>query len=148
MDVVYHLAKIQIFKQITTDVGGDIDDEGLFIILQRYKFSSKSQPPIFSHEPSKRCLSSCKDTNFQANHNGLGLEDGVGAVVYHLAKIQIFKQITTSGAELSGMDLLFIILQRYKFSSKSQHVANMVPRFLSCLSSCKDTNFQANHNIL
>ena len=68
-----------------------------------------------------RCLLSCKDTNFKANHN-----QRVYTVVYahgvcYLAKIRILKQITT-----------------------------FTDCFISnkwCLLSCKDTNFKANHNL-
>ncbi|MCQ2274441.1 MAG: hypothetical protein MJZ86_06565, partial [Bacteroidales bacterium] len=42
--------------------------------------------------------------------------------VYHLAKIQIFKQITTLSLPSTAPAKLFIILQRYKFSSKSQQL--------------------------
>ena len=42
--------------------------------------------------------------------------------------------------------LLFAILQKYDFSSKSQPLCNMIALGLSCLRYCKSTIFQANHN--
>ena len=41
--VVCDTAKVRFFKQITTDITNDIISLGLFAILQKYDFSSKSQ---------------------------------------------------------------------------------------------------------
>ena len=41
---------------------------------------------------------------------------------------------------------LFAILQKYDFSSKSQHTLNAIHLYKSCLRYCKSTIFQANHN--
>ena len=67
---VCYLAKIRILKQITTDIYFD-------------KFAL-------------RCLLSCKDTNFKANHNHSFDEYQNVQGVCYLAKIRILKQITTS----------------------------------------------------
>ena len=94
-----------------------------------------------------RCLRYCKSTIFQANHN---------------RNANRFEQIS-----------LFAILQKYDFSSKSQHiVCNVHAAFVvcdtakvrffkqittqgmngypkgSCLRYCKSTIFQANHNTI
>ena len=91
---VCYLAKIRILKQITTT---------------RYNYLER-----------QRCLLSCKDTNFKANHNEeAGLNPALIGVCY-LAKIRILKQITTRSSLMS--------------------------KFKRCLLSCKDTNFKANHN--
>ena len=37
-------AKVRFFKQITTDALNSIKGNSLFVILQKYDFSSKSQP--------------------------------------------------------------------------------------------------------
>ena len=92
--VVSTTAKILIFKQITTS-------------LQRF-----SLPPC--------CFNYCKDTNFQANHNGLSYTDKETFVVSTTAKILIFKQITTLDSCLSSAEALFQLLQIYEFLSKSQ----------------------------
>ena len=94
---------------------------------------------------SESCLRYCKSTIFQANHN------------YHY--------------KYRGYMLLFAILQKYDFSSKSQQsscqlfqssvvcdtakvrffkqittTTLMLVLFVGCLRYCKSTIFQANHN--
>ena len=68
----------------------------LFAILQKYDFSSKSQRDGCFGFGVNSCLRYCKSTIFQANHN-MSLRG-----VYEF--------------------LLFAILQKYDFSSKSQQV--------------------------
>ncbi len=92
--VVVATAKVQIFKQITTHQPEHRLVFRLLLLPQRYKFSSKSQP---GHHRPCRLL-----------------------VVVATAKVQIFKQITTS-------IVTFLLMQ-------------------SCCCSRKGTNFQANHN--
>ena len=65
------------------------------MILQRYTFGSKSQHAVLYSEY-------------------LG-------VAYDIAKIYIWKQITTLFIESGIYLLLLMILQRYTFGSKSQH---------------------------
>jgi len=94
--VVVATAKVQIFKQITTD---------MCLIKSLVG-----------------CCCYRKGTNFQANHNGeSGLVCGV-AVVVATAKVQIFKQITTILCWFGEFKVLLLLPQRYKFSSKSQQV--------------------------
>ena len=114
--------------------------------MQRYKFESKSQlsgyivdtisvvsvyakiqiwKQITTHRHMETYLSGCKrickDTNLKANHNNVASEIYADKVVSVYAKIQIWKQITTtSGAPASGQ---------------------------SCKRICKDTNLKANHNV-
>ena len=64
------------------------------MILQRYTFGSKSQPLLVKPP----CLK----------------------VVYDIAKIYIWKQITTRFTAKRCKSKLFMILQRYTFGSKSQ----------------------------
>ena len=92
----------------------------LFAILQKYDFSSKSQQLTIIGERSTSCLRYCKSTIFQANHN---------CPCWCLAAC-----------------VLFAILQKYDFSSKSQHVIKFKNMQVSCLRYCKSTIFQANHN--
>ena len=68
--VAYDIAKIYIWKQITTDGTLAKIQVKLLMILQRYTFGSKSQRGIVSPD--------------------------TGAVAYDIAKIYIWKQITTS----------------------------------------------------
>ena len=92
----------------------------MFVILQKYDFSSKSQRRALVAELLTRCLWYCKSTIFQANHNTmmifcLKLKD-----VCDTAKVRFFKQITTISVISLRNLMMFVILQKYDFSSKSQ----------------------------
>ena len=67
--VAYDIAKIYIWKQITTSCLNEKTSALLLMILQRYTFGSKSQPT--------------------------GVGKSHAAVAYDIAKIYIWKQITT-----------------------------------------------------
>ena len=116
--------------------------------LQRYKFSSKSQQCLLTVAACYRCVLPCKGTNFQANHNRVETKYGVHDDVFYLAKVQIFKQITTIGEIAVTFSVMCFTLQRYKFSSKSQRVLVECHEVLGCVLPCKGTNFQANHNYI
>ena len=94
--VVVATTKVQIFKQITTGVPSLINRHALLLLPQRYKFSSKSQPKSNLRFVRYSCCCYHKGTNFQANHNI------ISRTVY--------------------FSLLLLLPQRYKFSSKSQHL--------------------------
>ena len=139
-------AKVRFFKQITTSPVVLAKREALFAILQKYDSSSKSQPHCTFPSKEPRCLRYCKSTIFQANHNSTRWRAMPTAVVCDTAKVRFFKQITTyNGTELSDY-MLFAILQKYDFSSKSQLRNHLQTRPTSCLRYCKSTIFQANHN--
>ena len=93
---------------------------GLFAILQKYEFSSKSQRKAVRCETCDRCLRYCKSTSFQANHNDQFKKDKDKPVVCDTAKVRVFKQITTVDYNGTELTELFAILQKYEFSSKSQ----------------------------
>ena len=120
VSVAYDIAKIYIWKQITTE---DV---------------------VYTNIES--CLWYCKDIHLEANHNPYPVYSYPGCVAYDIAKIYIWKQITTpnKGVQLSNSCLwyckdihleanhnsfkntsmtvqLLMILQRYTFGSKSQH---------------------------
>ena len=143
--VVCDTAKVRFFKQITTSTSTSNIINGclryckstifqanhnniicivciiqLFAILQKYDFSSKSQRPVMLLRQVARCLRYCKSTIFQANHN--------------------------NSKNLSYNDVLFAILQKYDFSSKSQLINLHLYPIGRCLRYCKSTIFQANHN--
>ena len=113
----------------------------------------------------------CKSTSFQANHNIVINKQHNRHVVCDTAKVRVFKQITTEFVRKCTQRQLFAILQKYEFSSKSQHLrqnlaANSVvcdtakvrvfkqittrisqgTLITCCLRYCKSTSFQANHN--
>ena len=106
---------------------------GLFAILQKYDFSSKSQHQLKEELDKKSCLRYCKSTIFQANHNGIVAVFSGAPVVCDTAKVRFFKQITTGVEDIPGLNPLFAILQKYDFSSKSQHeVGNYVSQGVVC----------------
>ena len=118
----------------------------LLLILQRYEFSSKSQR--LSPEVSVKwcCCWYYKGTNFQANHNRCTNGSLILTVVADTTKVRIFKQITTAKQLSWQLCKLLLILQRYEFSSKSQHVVLVYVFAFGCCWYYKGTNFQANHN--
>ena len=118
----------------------------LFAILQKYEFSSKSQLRGQFRTATHRCLRYCKSTSFQANHNALQGCAALAIVVCDTAKVRVFKQITTINTTIQPKPLLFAILQKYEFSSKSQQKPPSQRSPLCCLRYCKSTSFQANHN--
>ena len=143
----------------------------MFAILQKYDFSSKSQPSKAMRMTGQRCLRYCKSTIFQANHNTSSTKSLNKVVVCDTAKVRFFKQITTFSCKATIVFVLFAILQKYDFSSKSQPelstsltrivvcdtakvrffkqittTSHPQPLFICCLRYCKSTIFQANHN--
>ena len=120
--VVVATAKVQIFKQITTTFRLCPQPDQLLLLPQRYKFSSKSQLYGVVAPEDASCCCYRKGTNFQANHNTWRRYGRRNCVVVATAKVQIFKQITTS-----------------------LHCDNI---FSGCCCYRKGTNFQANHNLL
>ena len=119
-EVVCDTAKVRFFKQITT----------------RFKLFS-----LFFC-----CLRYCKSTIFQANHNRAVRRVLQLPVVCDTAKVRFFKQITTLHRQHARLVLLFAILQKYDFSSKSQPFIRELSAKRRCLRYCKSTIFQANHN--
>ena len=119
-NVVLDTTKVQIFKQITTP-------------FNRFCFN-------------QCCFRYHKGTDFQANHNTLLLLTLMVFVVLDTTKVQIFKQITTEPIQDFKKRKLFQIPQRYRFSSKSQHVLCTYFPQVSCFRYHKGTDFQANHN--
>ena len=87
-------AKVRFFKQITTSTTGLSYITKMFVILQKYDFSSKSQ---------------------HIDRQGVACPD-----VCDTAKVRFFKQITTCGEDVRAHSPMFVILQKYDFSSKSQ----------------------------
>ena len=110
----------------------------LLMILQRYTFGSKSQLEFIYDFYTFRCLWYCKDIHLEANHNcniiGITLENAA----YDIAKIYIWKQITTIMQGASVYPKLLMILQRYTFGSKSQQTEYNTAVLRGCLWYCKD----------
>ena len=144
--VVCDTAKVRFFKQITTHMVRILTLQALFAILQKYDFSSKSQLFLWSETTRHGCLRYCKSTIFQANHNSNVILQNYNDVVCDTAKVRFFKQITTYNHSILIIVMLFAILQKYDFSSKSQLVSTKMAKNSGCLRYCKSTIFQANHN--
>ena len=120
--VAYDIAKIYIWKQITTDVLILYHFSMLLMILQRYTFGSKSQLRGGAGMSLACCLWYCKDIHLEANHNFNIPFIMSWNVAYDIAKIYIWKQITTPMTVAEQRALLLMILQRYTFGSKSQRL--------------------------
>ena len=145
----------------------------MFVILQKYDFSSKSQPQILRRENFSRCLWYCKSTIFQANHNRSCSERSDRFDVCDTAKVRFFKQITTANGvysttlwclwyckstifqanhnslslhQAAGLDVCDTAKVRFL-----KQITTLLPLFcvfVRCLWYCKSTIFQANHNTL
>ena len=122
LSAVCDTAKVRFFKQITTIEVIYHSLLQLFVILQKYDFSSKSQPNLKYRNWLKGCLWYCKSTIFQANHNSHIMMDSSTYAVCDTAKVRFFKQITTNSTKSLWLFWLFVILQKYDFSSKSQQL--------------------------
>ena len=141
-------AKVRFFKQITTLYWFLLLIRWMFVILQKYDFSSKSQQIHVQNVTLQWCLWYCKSTIFQANHNTTAESLKRRLDVCDTAKVRFFKQITTCYSMCLGIILMFVILQKYDFSSKSQQGTSSMSYMARCLWYCKSTIFQANHNII
>ena len=114
-------AKIHILKQFTTQAQNGHELEWLCLLLQRYTFWSNSQLLLICGLSGSYCACYCKDTHFEAIHNRF---------------LGWFFQLQ-----------LCLLLQRYTFWSNSQLQESPLMFFLYCACYCKDTHFEAIHNI-
>ena len=119
----------------------------LFVLLQRYTFWSNSQRWIKIITNSSSCLYYCKDTLFEAIHNRQWVAIRRKEVVCITAKIHFLKQFTTNRVLRCLASLLFVLLQRYTFWSNSQPLRDNLVLAKGCLYYCKDTLFEAIHNV-
>ena len=138
--------KSTIFQANHNSSSNSLVSSGLFVILQKYDFSSKSQRSCLPSRNCVSCLWYCKSTIFQANYNNHGRGWSMSLVVCDTAKVRFFKQITTGIKRTENEQTLFVILQKYDFSSKSQLMRLKANLTAGCLWYCKSTIFQANHN--
>ena len=144
--VVVATAKVQIFKQITTVSCLAVMTRWLLLLPQRYKFSSKSQQCHLLLGLQCCCCCYRKGTNFQANHNNSTTFEIGNIVVVATAKVQIFKQITTSLHWDCNSKCCCCYRKGTNF--QANHNSNHVSKSSSSCCCCyrKGTNFQANHN--
>ena len=104
---VFNMSKIQTWKRITTVANDYRFVDQLYLICQRYKLESESQRMVFWHFSS--------------------------IAVFNMSKIQTWKRITTSISMLELMTKLYLICQRYKLESESQHDVGTEPSVVSCI---------------
>ena len=104
---VFNMSKIQIWKRITTPSFFGEKRCLLYLICQRYKFESESQR-IFNNSI-------------------------IRGAVFNMSKIQIWKRITTGIVILGIRFVLYLICQRYKFESESQHICYLHWRCFRCI---------------
>ena len=119
---------------------------GLFQIPQRYRFSSKSQHIFIVSLFFLSCFRYHKGTDFQANHNirTVSSSSDKGCFRYH--KGTDFQANHNRLRLANSFCTLFQIPQRYRFSSKSQHLGTELLADIGCFRYHKGTDFQANHN--
>ena len=146
--IVLATAKIHILKQFTTAALKTIPAATLCLLLQRYTFWSNSQRSGYFYGCRCYCACYCKDTHFEAIHNRLLFVVQSRVIVLATAKIHILKQFTTTSVVFFLLSLLCLLLQRYTFWSNSQHTCISETLHLNCACYCKDTHFEAIHNIL
>ena len=107
LSAVFNMSKIQIWKRITTRTWHVLVWCWLYLICQRYKFESESQ------------------------HFLQGLLGWLA--VFNMSKIQIWKRITTPPLVYTVWIQLYLICQRYKFESESQHTCCLHWRCFRCI---------------
>ena len=95
-----------------------MEQTGLFRILQKYKFESKSQLKSRNIQTPSGCLGYYKNTNLKANHN--------------------------YPKRSSLAHVLFRILQKYKFESKSQLPCWWATVTMGCLGYYQNTDLGLN----
>ena len=139
------MSKIQIWKRITTIVFLGSGSLLLYLICQRYKFESESQPSpaislnllaVFNMSKIqiwKRITTAvslsivamtlyliCQRYKFESESQQPEDTRPWKNAVFNMSKIQIWKRITTVAAPVRFHQVLYLICQRYKFESESQ----------------------------
>ena len=93
-NAVFHCAKLQFWKQITTARSVSARTQTLYFTALNYNFESKSQR--------------------------IGCDRSAGLAVFHCAKLQFWKQITTDAKGSVVFAELYFTALNYNFESKSQ----------------------------
>ena len=147
------MSKIQTWKRITTPYLDSVLIEELYLICQRYKLESESQPTAISVENGKAVFNMSKIqtwkriTTLEPYHRSALLlylicqryklesesqQDFIGfhisCAVFNMSKIQTWKRITTILCLYSFGEMLYLICQRYKLESESQQSDHFVDK--------------------
>ena len=104
---VFNMSKIQTWKRITTYYILFFKPFLLYLICQRYKLESESQPIDFSRSLRR--------------------------AVFNMSKIQTWKRITTYQKTIYMATTLYLICQRYKLESESQPTAATRDPYSCCI---------------
>ena len=134
------------FKQFTTPTWKYQKSSTVFMMVQRWRISSNSQPGLVYQGNELRCLWWFKDEEFQAIHNKIATFNFPRSGVYDGSKMKNFKQFTTASTMQKVAALVFMMVQRWRISSNSQPHRLMIASFIGCLWWFKDEEFQAIHN--
>ena len=143
--VVVATAKVQIFKQITTLKWRYRTSSGLLLLPQRYKFSSKSQPEIVLCSLLLVVVATAKVQIFKQITTG-DIVDGVVPVLLLLP--QRYKFSSKSQQRFSYRRRIPVVVATAKVQIFKQITTSFADTELntSCCCYRKGTNFQANHN--
>ena len=117
---VFNMSKIQIWKRITTGQKHAVLRPELYLICQRYKFESESQPALPLVRSRSLLYLICQRYKFESESQHPYVLYVTYDAVFNMSKIQIWKRITTPGFRSSSKRELYLICQRYKFESESQ----------------------------
>ena len=139
------MSKIQIWKRVTTYNLFKWFMFELYLICQRYKFESESQPysfslqsycavfnmskiqiwkrittPLLGYQIQVVLYLICQRYKFESESQRSPLTSTWNRAVFNMSKIQIWKRITTCDFIVYNPFELYLICQRYKFESESQ----------------------------
>ena len=155
---VFNKSKIQIWERITTIFVIHGYCVMLYLISQRYKFESESQPwrrnsfaiaAVFNKSkiqiweritttkpceaPEGRLYLISQRYKFESESQLSIVTSFADSAVFNKSKIQIWERITTGIALSRTYSLLYLISQRYKFESESQLETFHGERYLRCI---------------
>ena len=122
--IVSSHTKIQIWKQFTTTIRNQIRASLLWVLTQKYKFESNSQPNLSAKSLYSYCEFSHKNTNLKAIHNFVRYYRKEWAIVSSHTKIQIWKQFTTVNWNILFTWSLWVLTQKYKFETLFEYTWN------------------------
>ena len=139
---VYDGSKMKNFKQFTTSYLFPYYSFMVFMMVQRWRISSNSQPYWLSKAEQKGCLWWFKDEEFQAIHNRSGCDSRRTYGVYDGSKMKNFKQFTTIFGWNIYVRSVFMMVQRWRISSNSQHLNGRISGAPGVYDGSKMKNFK------
>ena len=146
IQVVFSFVKDTFWKQITTVLCCFICQLELFSLLSKIHFESKSQRSFGLSKYCYSCFLFCQRYILKANHNQRMQERWTSMVVFSFVKDTFWKQITTTISTLQNYPLLFSLLSKIHFESKSQQWLFAHLHLSGCFLFCQRYILKANHN--